>query len=367
MRVSKPIKIVIAGGGTGGHLFPGIAVAQAFEAKAPGTEVLFVGGKKDFEKNAVKSAGFEHRALSVEGLKGRGLFNQIKALVKLCISIFSALGILIKFRPKLVLGVGGYASAPCVMAAFPLFIKTAIQEQNLAPGLTNRVLGRLAGRIYVSFAGTMDFFKAGKVRIFGNPVRKGLLSPKKMNLPQLENRTFTVLILGGSQGARGINKAMTDALTNLRRPGQFSFIHQTGEKDLIESQRAYEFWGGDAVVKPFFNDMEKQYGEADLVICRAGASTVAELTALGKPAIFIPFPQAADNHQEKNARALEEADAAEVILESALSGSILADRIIHYENDREALKAMGQKAGKLGRPGAAGDIAEDVLAWITRN
>ncbi|MBI9074264.1 MAG: undecaprenyldiphospho-muramoylpentapeptide beta-N-acetylglucosaminyltransferase [Desulfatibacillum sp.] len=367
MKNTSTLKAIVAGGGTGGHLYPGIAVADALADLVPGIQILFVGSQKPFEKQAVEKAGYTHKAIAIEGLKGRGLLLKIRSLAKLALSILTALAVVIRFRPAFILGVGGYASAPCMMAGMMMGIKTGIQEQNLIPGMVNRWLGKLAGRAYVSFEKTAEYFKPGKVKVLGNPIRKSLIEEAGEDRTGLINKPFTVLVLGGSQGAHAINKAVIEALPDLEGPGEFGFIHQTGLQDLEETIKSYANWPGSSDVRAFFHDMGNQYGLADLVICRAGASTVAELTALGKASIFIPFPHAADNHQEYNARALEEAGAAEVILEHDLSGAPLARRIRHYKEDTARLIEMEKNAGKLGKPRAAADIAEDVLVWINYN
>ena len=366
MKTGSALKIIVAGGGTGGHLYPGIAVAEALAALVPGLQVLFVGSQKPFERQAVEKAGYVHKAIAVEGLKGRGLLLKIRSLFKLGLSIITALAVIVRFRPAFILGVGGYASAPCMIAGMMLGVKTGIQEQNLVPGMVNRWLGKVAGKAYVSFDKSTEYFKPGKAKVFGNPIRQSLLEEVSQEKEAInrEIRPFTILILGGSQGAHAINKAVIEALDVLRDKGEIGFIHQTGQMDLEQTQKAYAAWPGPSDVRAFFHDMGNQYRQADLVICRAGASTVAEVTALGKACIFIPFPYAADNHQEFNARALEEIQAAEVILESNLTGKLLAERIQCFREDKARLVAMEKNAGQLGKPRAAMDIAEDILAWL---
>ena len=230
--------------------------------------------------------------------------------------------------------------------------------------MVNRWLGKVAGKAYVSFEQSAGYFQPGKARVFGNPIRGSLLKEAAQAGPEAEAGLFTVLVLGGSQGAHAINRAVIEALGELQRPEEIGFIHQTGRQDLETTLEAYKSWNGASDVRAFFHDMGAQYKQADLVICRAGASTVAEVTALGKACIFIPFPFAADNHQEYNARALEEIQAGEVILEDALTGAVLAARIEYYKSHKARLKEMEAKAKSLGKPGAAMDIAKDVLAWL---
>ncbi|SHI79181.1 UDP-N-acetylglucosamine-N-acetylmuramylpentapeptide N-acetylglucosamine transferase [Desulfatibacillum alkenivorans DSM 16219] len=364
MKNETALKMIIAGGGTGGHLYPGIAVAEAVKSLVPDVDILFVGSRKPFEKQAVEKAGYTHKAISVEGLKGRGLLLKIRSLFKLAVSMITALALIIRFRPAVILGVGGYASAPCMLAGLLLFKKTGIQEQNLMPGMVNRWLGKVAGRAYVSFEKSTEYFKPGKAKVFGNPIRGSLLEEAAQADPEAAEKPFTVLVLGGSQGAHAINRAVIESLEELQAPEEIGFIHQTGQQDLETTQKAYENWKGPSDVRAFFHDMGAQYKKADLVVCRAGASTVAEVTALGKACIFIPFPFAADNHQEYNARALEDLRAAEVILEDVLTGTLLAERIAFYKDHKARLREMETAAKSLGKPRAAADIAEDVLAWL---
>ncbi|MEW5734205.1 MAG: undecaprenyldiphospho-muramoylpentapeptide beta-N-acetylglucosaminyltransferase [Thermodesulfobacteriota bacterium] len=365
MTAARPARVIITGGGTGGHLFPGLAVAEALREK--GAEVMFVGSTRPFEKRVLDKAGFVHKAVSVEGFKGRGVWAKMKAAVKLVLGTLKAFFIVAGFSPDLVIGVGGYASAPCVFAAFCLRKKIAVQEQNVAPGAANKVASRLAGRVYATFDASQAFFAAKKVRVYGNPVRLSLLTAdsakEEQPAPDREDKAFTVAILGGSQGAHGINLAVMDALFHLRPDAGVRFIHQTGEADEKEVRQAYRLWEGPAEVAPFFHDMDRIYGQADLLVCRSGATTLAEVTSLGKPAIFVPFPHATDNHQEKNARVLEAAGAAEVILEKDITGKILTDRILALAADPEALSRMSEKCKALGKPGAALAIAQDALEF----
>lgn len=357
MSKSTAKKIIIAGGGTGGHLFPGIAIAQAFQKKDRFNLVLFIGTGKSFEKKVTALYGFEYASIVAEGIKRRGLVNQIKALLKIPIGIYQTLMIFQKFYPDIVIGVGGYSSGPVALAAKIKKIPIVLQEQNILPGMTNRILSKISSRIYVSFKHTQGL-NPKKIIWTGNPVRNEILSvchEKKTN-----NHLFTVLVLGGSQGAHAINLAVTESLSELKSIQQrFHFIHQTGTDDEAYVKNAYESYGISHTVAPFFHDMPVQYQMADLVICRAGATTVAELTAIGKPAIFIPFPFAADNHQELNARSLLNEHAADMILQQNISGKILAEKIMYYESNPTVLDQIASQAAMLGKPNAAMDIVED--------
>lgn len=353
------LRVVIAGGGTGGHVFPGIAMAQAFQARSVNSRVLFVGTGNRFERQALAELPFSHMAIAAEGIKGRGMFQKLRALAKIPLGIFSGMRLLHRFRADLVVGVGGYVSAPVVMGAFLLRIPIVLQEQNLLPGMANRVLGRLASRIYVSFENTRPVFAAKKIRVTGNPVRAQMVPPAAGAENGDPDSRFTVLICGGSQGAHAINESVVAALPHLGELAGLVLIHQSGNADEAAVREAYRTHGISGRVGAFFTDMASAYARADLVICRAGATTVAELTAMGKPAIFIPYPFAADQHQVLNAKALVDAGAAELIHEDALSGDLLAERIVHFGGHRDALGRMAACARTLGRPGAARDIVDD--------
>jgi UDP-N-acetylglucosamine--N-acetylmuramyl-(pentapeptide) pyrophosphoryl-undecaprenol N-acetylglucosamine transferase len=355
--------VVVAGGGTGGHLFPGIAVAQQFTATVPETRVLFVGTDRPFEAAAVKRAGFSHRVVRVEGIKGRGWKRAAGAMFKLPRAILESIKIIAEFRPHLIFGVGGYASGPTVAAGWLAGKTVVLQEQNLLPGIANRLLSMLAQRIYLSFPETAARFPAAKARVLGNPVRKEVLESAR-RVPAMRSEKMTVLILGGSQGARSINTAVVEALIHLRHPERIRFIHQSGEADENRVRAAYAQGGIEADARAFFHDVGRVFAAADLVICRAGATTVAELTAVGKAIVFIPFPYAADDHQTKNALSLVRREAAELIPESELTGAMLAERIEDYAARPEARAQMAERASAFGRPEAAESIVHDCLELL---
>jgi len=335
-------------------------------ARNPDSRILFVGTGRDFETSVLNTNGFRHAAISVEGLKGRGLWNQFKTLTRLPSSLMASVRILNDFKPDLVLGVGGYSAGPVVAAARISGFRTAIQEQNILPGITNRILSRFADRLYLSFRETRGMASAPKAVVTGNPVRREFLSlAASDDRARTEPDTrFTVLIAGGSQGAHAINMAMLDAIGHLGRYKRFSFIHQTGEADEDDIRKAYRENHIDHTVKAFFNDMVRQYQKADLVICRAGATSVAELTVLGKPVIFVPYPFAADDHQRLNAESLVKAGASEMIVQEELTGQLLAERIQYYAGEPGKLSDMALCAGKLGRPHAARTIVDDMYELI---
>ncbi|MBW1957154.1 MAG: undecaprenyldiphospho-muramoylpentapeptide beta-N-acetylglucosaminyltransferase [Deltaproteobacteria bacterium] len=366
---SGPLRIVIAGGGTGGHLFPGIAIAQEFMARNPNNRVLFVGTGKPFETTALSKADFAHKRITSEGIKGRGLGNQTRSILKIPKGIFESVMILKRFRPDLVLGVGGYSAGPLAAAAWLLGIKIVLHEQNIFPGITNRILSRLADRVYVSFDDIPTGIRPKKVLYTGNPVRREILqyakNQKGLEIDESEQkRYFVILILGGSQGAHSINMAILEAIETITDKDKFLFIHQTGLNDETRVKNAYERYGMSCRVQAFFNDMDRQYQKADLVICRAGATTVAEIKAIGKGAIFIPYPFAADNHQVLNARSLEKTGAAEMILEKDLNGKALAERINFYASNPDTLRQMASRAKDLCRTDAAAVIVDDCYKLV---
>lgn len=364
------MRVVIAGGGTGGHLFPGIAVAEAFMDRNSKNRILFVSTGNPLELSVLSKTDFELAPIPAEGIKGRGFRNQFRSMLKIPRGIFESIGILSRFKPDLVMGVGSYASGPVAAAAWLLRIKIVLHEQNILPGITNRMLGRIADRIYVSFENTKAAFNPEKVVYTGNPVRKEILEsagdPESLNRGNDRRRQpFTLLILGGSQGAHRVNTAMAEAAEYIKDKDRFFFVHQTGVTDETMVKQAYQNQGISCEVKSFFSDMAALYRKADLVIGRAGATTVAELTATGKAVIFIPYPFAADDHQVLNAQTLTEAGAAEMILQNDLTGKVLSERIIYYATHPETLERVASRAKALGKPGAANTIVEDCyrLVW----
>jgi len=344
--------MIVAGGGTGGHLFPGLAVAEALAA--PGeAEILFVGSAYGIEARAIPRTRFPFRALRVRGVRGRGVPGILEFVARLPVAIVLSWRIVRSFRPALVLGLGGYGSVPVALAAWLRRVPLVLIEQNAHPGLANRGLARLASRVCTTFAESARFFPAGKAVHTGNPVRR--LACHQQPAPG----RFTVFAFGGSQGAHAINCAMVDAVALLRHEiPRLRIVHQTGRADAQWVQQRYEEMGADAQVLEFINDMGEAYGRADLIVCRAGASTIAELTALGKPAILVPYPFAADDHQRRNAEILRDRGAAEMILNAELNGERLAGCILGLERERERLRTLGQAARALAVP----DATERVVA-----
>ncbi len=364
---AAPLRAVLTGGGTGGHLFPGVAICRELERRFPGTAILFIGTGRPLERRIIAAAGYRHAIVAVKGFKGMGLLRKLMALSVLPGSVIRAAAILWRFKPQVVIGVGGYAAGPVCLAAYLLRIPVCLQEQNCLPGITNRLLGRLACRIYIAFEGRLASFPAKKVLLTGNPVRAEIRRLAAAPPPVRTSEPFTVMIVGGSQGAHGINAAIAEMLACACDQNSIRFIHQTGEDDLERMRQAYQAANLKADVRAFFDDMHRQYLNADLVICRAGASTVAELTCIGKPVIFVPFPHAADNHQEFNARLLVEKGAGDILLEAELNGVILWEKICHYRSNPDELQRMAARARSLGRPEAAAAIVTDMLDRVIRS
>jgi UDP-N-acetylglucosamine--N-acetylmuramyl-(pentapeptide) pyrophosphoryl-undecaprenol N-acetylglucosamine transferase len=350
------LNILIAGGGTGGHLFPGIAIARTFLARNPESRILFVGTDRPFEKRVLAGEGFEHRSVTAAGIKGLGILSKAAALFKVPVALIQSMGYILSFNPQIIIGVGGYSSGPVALAGWLMRRPIILHEQNILPGITNRLVGRFARRIHVSFEESMAFFPAKKVFFTGNPVRQSILSVER-NAPS-EGR-FTVFVSGGSQGAHRVNTAVVEALDHLENKASYHFIHQTGDADCDMVTDAYASRGISAKVQPFYTDMDAQYSAADIIIGRAGATSMAEITAIGLPAILIPYPYAADNHQVKNALSLSSRGAAEMITEDVLDGKTLADRLAFYRNNPEALKKISEQSKEYGKPRAAEDIADD--------
>jgi UDP-N-acetylglucosamine--N-acetylmuramyl-(pentapeptide) pyrophosphoryl-undecaprenol N-acetylglucosamine transferase len=358
------LKVIIAGGGTGGHLFPGVAVGREILKRYPEAKILFITGGKKIESQILKDAAFTQSSILVEGIKGRGWKRAVKSLLKLPYGLVQCISILKKMSPHLVLGVGGYSAGPVCLASWMMGIPTAIHEQNSFPGLTNRLLCRIADRVFISFDESRSHFPKGSLCLTGNPVRAEFFGKQ---VQRDGNHGFTVLVTGGSQGAMSINRAFLSALELLKGRGKdFKVIHQTGDRDFdwISGEYGKRELQGDIV--PFIEDMAEAYYQADIFVGRSGAGTVFELAALGKPSILIPYPHAANRHQEANARVLVNAGGAEMLLEDNLSGKSLADLLLKYLEDRDALKKMGEMALKVAQPNAAKSIVDHLEEMMGR-
>ncbi len=362
------MKVIIAGGGTGGHLFPGLALAEEFKRRDNAAEVVFVGTEHGIEARIIPREGYPIKFLRAEGFVGRSLLRKITALVKSAVSTVDAYRILDIVMPDIVIGVGGYASGALVLTAALRSVPTMIHEQNSVPGLTNKMLGRVVKRICVTYHESLSFFPLGKTFLTGNPIRLKILKGEReaaCRLFSLDKDMFTVFIFGGSSGARSINRAMVETLNHLNNlKSNIQFLHQTGDKDFENIRDAYRKAGVKGTVAPFIYQMAEAYAAADVVISRAGATTLAEITALGKPAILIPYPYAAGRHQEFNALKLREMGAAYVILDNMMKGETIAGSIRElYEN--ESMRAEMKRASMgLGRPDACGRIVDIAMSLI---
>ena len=360
--------MIIAGGGTGGHLFPGLALAEEVKKRDSSTEVVFVGTEHGIEARIIPREGYPLKFLRTEGIVGRSLLKKTKAGFKLLLSFVDANRILKEVMPDIVIGVGGYASGAIVFAAGMKSIPTMIHEQNSVPGLTNKMLGNVVQRICVTYQESRSSFPMGKTFLTGNPIRARILKGDKESaykLFSLEKDLFTVFVFGGSSGAKSINRAMVDTLNHLGDlKDKIQFLHQTGSADFDNIREAYRKAGVKAMIAPFIYQMAEAYSIADIVISRAGATTLAELTALGKPAILIPYPFAAGRHQEFNAIKLREMGAAFMILDNELNGEIIAEHISDmYKND--SLRADMQRASRgLGSPDACTRIVDVAVSLI---
>jgi UDP-N-acetylglucosamine--N-acetylmuramyl-(pentapeptide) pyrophosphoryl-undecaprenol N-acetylglucosamine transferase len=361
-----PLRIVMAGGGTGGHLYPGIAVARELLARVPDAVVTFAGTAQGIEARVVPREGFALDVLRSAGLKGKSTATLARGLALLPVSGLDAWRILSRRRPHVVIGVGGYSSGPVVAAAVARRIPTLLLEQNAIPGFTNRVLARVVSAAAVTFEQTASYFGRRGI-VTGNPVRPeffvgGGEAPARVAGPR------RVLIFGGSQGAHAINMAMVEAAPRLAaRDGPVGITHQTGERDVELVRDGYRRAGIEARVEPFLYAMEREIAAADLVVCRAGATTIAELTAAGRPAILVPLPTAADDHQRRNAEVLAAAGAAERLEQKDLTGERLAGAIDRLLGDPPRLEAMARAAHRLAKPDAAQRIVDRVLELAGRS
>jgi UDP-N-acetylglucosamine--N-acetylmuramyl-(pentapeptide) pyrophosphoryl-undecaprenol N-acetylglucosamine transferase len=353
------VRVLIAGGGTGGHLFPGIALAEEIVTRHVKNDVIFVGTDRGLEARVVPQNGFAFETIPARGLKGMGVLEFLAGVLTVPLSLLISFQLLKKFKPDVVVGVGGYSSGPLVLAAWMLRIPTAISEQNAMPGLTNRILAGRVDAAFLSFEAARPFFKKSAVHVLGNPIRRKLL--ENFLRPTSVHKDFTILILGGSLGAKGLNTRMIDALPHLLlEKANIRLVHQTGRHDFEAVKKAYSTFELSAEVVEFIDDMAQAYLAADLIVCRAGATTLAELSVCKKASILVPFPFATDDHQAVNAQALVEVGAALMFREEALTGEKLAATILELKADAARRKKMEKAAGSIGRPEAAREIA-DVL------
>ena len=357
------LRVVIAGGGTGGHLYPGIAVARELLRRQPEAQITFAGTARGIEARVIPREGFELDTLRSTGLKGTSVLARLRGLLLIPLSGIDAWSILSRRTPDLVIGVGGYSSGPVVAIAVLRRIPTLLLEQNAVPGLTNRLLAPAVSAAAVTFESTASYFGRRAI-VAGNPVRAEFVS-ERVAPGVRDPGPPRVLIFGGSQGAHAINMAMVEAAPQLAAyRGGMAITHQTGERDLELVRDGYRRAGLEARVEPFLFTMDREIKSADLVVCRAGATTIAELTTAGRAAVLVPLPTAADDHQRKNAEVLAQAGAADVMEQLNLDGAALAVRIVELVSNPGRLDAMAAAARKMGKPDAAKVIADKALELV---
>ena len=356
------MRIVIAAGGTGGHLYPAIAYAREFQRLDPNGHIRFIGSGKSLEEEILKKEGFMIDRIRTEGFVGRKLLERIRALALLPHSIWQSLKILRFQCADLVVGTGGYFSLPVVLAAWALRIPRVLLEPNAMPGFANRILGPFADNIFLAFESASEFFGRQKTQVIGTPVRKEFILE---NPPAMSPTVSHLLVFGGSQGAKAINSAVLEAMafSSMMRE-QLTITHQTGPTDFERVRSEYERLGIAAEVRPFLFHMSQELSRADLVVCRSGASTLAELSAYGKVGILVPFPHATHQHQEKNARAVEAQGAARVITESHLTGSRLAEEIETFMRDPAKLHGMAKRSWELRKVHATEHMVQACLSLV---
>ncbi|MBK8147879.1 MAG: undecaprenyldiphospho-muramoylpentapeptide beta-N-acetylglucosaminyltransferase [Acidobacteria bacterium] len=354
------MRVLIAAGGTGGHIYPGIAVANEIVRRDESSKVLFVGTARGLETKIVPENGFQLSLINSAGLKNVGFAGKLKGLLILPKSFLEARTIIREFRPDVVVGAGGYVSGPVLLMAALQRIPTLVMDSNALPGFTNRRLAPFIRKAALTFDEALPYFgKKGVVT--GNPVRREFFDIE----PKTRGEKVNVLIFGGSQGSRAINNAMVDALDSLP-PDRLTITHQTGETDFESVRQRYEGTPfPDADVRAYITNMVDEFAKADVVICRAGATTCAELAAAGKASIMIPLPTAADDHQRKNAEALVRAGAARMVLQSELTGESLSKTLLDLIGDSDAIGAMEAAARKLGRRDAA-EAAVDLMEEMSK-
>ena len=351
-------RVMIMAGGTGGHVFPALAVAD--ELKQRGVEISWIGTAKGIEARLVPESGYILSEIKVQGLRGNGALGWFVAPFKIVKAVWEALSVMRELKPDVVMGLGGFASGPGGVAAWLLKKPLVIHEQNAIPGLTNRLLSKLAKRVLTGFPDSFD--SKTHAEWVGNPVRQQIEALSKTDLVQASTeKQLKLLVLGGSLGAASLNRQIPAALSRIAEDARPQVRHQCGTRHLEACRQAYQQAGVEAEVSDFIADMAEAYAWADLVICRAGALTVAELAAAGVASILVPYPHAVDDHQTHNAMLLANAGAAEIIADSELSPSLLEDKICGLNSDRERLVTMSNAAKEVAKIGTAKQIADICL------
>jgi UDP-N-acetylglucosamine--N-acetylmuramyl-(pentapeptide) pyrophosphoryl-undecaprenol N-acetylglucosamine transferase len=361
---TAPIRLLVAAGGTGGHVYPGIAIAEEWRRRHPESEVIFVGTGRGLEAKAIPQAGFPLRTISVRGFPRRSPIGMVRAAWSLLWSLAQAFRLLREVKPHLVIGTGGYVSGPVVFLARLAGIPAVIQEQNSVPGSTNRWLSLIADQVHISFVESRSYFRRrNNLKVSGNPIRRSLVQQDRESAYAalgLDPSRRTLFVFGGSRGARSINQAVAGALPLLRGVPDLQVLWQTGHEDraaMLERVKGTPF---PVRVVAYLDAIEKAYAVADLVICRAGAMTIAEITACGAPAILVPYPHATHDHQAHNARGLAERGAAEMIADKDLTPEELQRRIEALFRDEPRRRALGRKARAFARTDAAQRIVRSI-------
>lgn len=351
-------RIVLTTGGTGGHVFPALAVAEQLRMLCPEAQLLFIGSQYGPEARLAAQAGVNFNGLPVRGVLGRGA-KALSALAGMAASVFKARTTLNRFQPQVVAGFGAYASVPALVAARLTGIASTVHEQNAVPGVSNRLLGRMARCIFLSLPDDHGAFPKDRTTLTGNPVRGAVAALYNQPFTPVQNRKPRLLVMGGSQGAKAVSSIILGALGRLQ---SIDIVHQTGDADYERVRAGYMAHGHAGEVSPFISDVAKAYAWADVVLCRAGASTVAELALAGKPAVCIPFPQATHDHQTENALALVRVGAAKLVPQRDLPGTDVPAMLLAMLNDNELLRSMSLAARTMARPNAASEVAKGLLA-----
>ncbi len=364
------MKILLTGGGTGGHIYPAIAIGDKIRKKYPNSDILYVGTKKGLESELVPKAGFTFKTITVSGFRRKLSIDNLKTLRDLVLGLNQARRIIDEFKPDIVVGTGGYVCGPIVLIAALKNIKTVIHEQNVIPGVTNKILGKLTDKIFISFEESINFFNNNKVILAGNPVREDFNSINTVNCKRklkLDNSRLTILSFGGSRGAKKINDTMVEVIKMLNDIKDVSLIHITGKyyyNDIINTLKGTIDLNENIKIYPYIHNMPEVMGAADLIISRAGAITLAEITTLGKASILVPSPNVVNNHQEHNARVLEKNGAAFVFLEQDFVTKDLVELILKLKNDKIKLKNMSDASKRLGGKDSAEIILNSIENFI---
>lgn len=372
------IKIIITGGGTGGHIYPGLNLAFEWKNRDSGNDILFIGTKRGMEAELVPREGLKFESIKAKGIQRKLCLENIWSVIIFFVSCFQAYRIIKRYRPDVVIGTGGYVSGSVVLMASVMGIATFIQEQNVFPGITNRILSSRVKAVFLSFEESRKYFKGNSKLIFtGNPIRLrevSLSDREKKDFQQfrLDPEKKTILVFGGSKGAASINQAVLESIKLLKAElikNQWQVLLVAGNEDYENCKKIAKELEKEGIlrVEKYIYDMKKAYSLANLVICRAGATTVAELSAFGLPAILIPYPWATNNHQEYNARVLEKEGASIVVLDKELSGDKLTGELLALIKDEKKLEKMSTQSKKLGKLDAAQKIVDFILKDITKN